>query len=102
MGLVVSFIFAIFLATYLATSMLLASMLFNTLHLPISHFTFGSFTPGKHKERLDKVYKLACQDDLLNIFWLWFGHYHVPLDVFFLVSAIFGIMFSVSLILNPY
>lgn len=95
-GLVVSFILAIFLTAYLGVSLLLASMLLNTLHLPVSHFTSGPFTPDSHKDKLDQVYSLACRDDLMNVFWLWFGHYHVPLDVFFLSVATLGIMMAVS------
>jgi hypothetical protein len=79
----------------------LASMLLNTLHLPVSHFTSGPFTPDSHKDKLDQVYSLASRDDLMNVFWLWFGHYHVPLDVFFLLVATLGILLAVSPPHNP-
>jgi hypothetical protein len=100
-GLLVAFVFAIFLAAYFGVCLLLASMLLNTLHLPVSHFTSGPFTPDSHKDKLDQVYSLASRDDLMNVFWLWFGHYHVPLDVFFLLVATLGIMLAVSPPHNP-
>ena len=71
-------------------------MLLNTLHLPISYFTTESFTTDGHQQKLDRVYGLACRDDLVNVFWIWFGHYHVPLDLFFLCSCMSGILLAVS------
>ncbi|GHJ85496.1 hypothetical protein NliqN6_1898 [Naganishia liquefaciens] len=94
-GLVVSIVFAIMLAAYLSVSLLFASMLLDTLHLPISYFISDSFATEGHKQKLDQVYTLACHDDLANVFWLWFGHHHLPLDMFFLFSSMFGILIAV-------
>lgn len=96
LGLTMAFIFAIFLATYHVVTLLLASMLLNTLHLPVSHFGRASIFSSKHRDKLDHIYDQACRDDLKAVYWLWFGHHHVPLDLFFLFTALLGILLSVS------
>lgn len=95
-GLTMSFIFAIFLAVYHVVTMLLASMLLNTLHLPVSYFHRAPVSSRGHREKLDHVYDQACRDDLKVVYWLWFGHHHLPLDLFFLTTTLIGILLGVS------
>lgn len=95
-GLTMAFIFAIFLAVYHVATMLLASMLLNTLHLPVSYFHRAPVSSRGHREKLDHVYDQACRDDLKVVYWLWFGHHHLPLDLFFLITTLIGILLAVS------
>lgn len=94
-GFTISAIFAIFLALYIVVTVLLSSMLLNTLKLPVSYFTTAR-PSTTYREKLDQVYTQALEEDLMVVFWLWWGHYHAPLNVIFLLATFSAVSMSVS------
>lgn len=95
-GLTMAFVFSIFLAVYHLATLLLASMLLNTLHLPVSYFHRAPVSLRDHREKLDQVFDQACRDELKVVYWLWFGHHHIPLDLVFLIITLIGILVAVG------